>query len=120
MYTVLTVKKVDLLFCYRKEIFLLRLVVPNPCLAENGQYFPYAFSERAYIQCDAGGIHFQPCSSQVYWNQAEKVCAHKRKSKQKLSSPLKKLKSSTPVYGSVVTDIEKTPEELAAAALEDE
>jgi hypothetical protein len=38
------------------------------------QFHPFAFSRRAYINCDDEIIFFQPCNAKLYWNQEEKRC----------------------------------------------
>ena len=48
--------------------------VPNPCLAKQAQFHPFAFSRRAYINCDGETIFFQPCYGFLYWNQEAKRC----------------------------------------------
>jgi len=56
-------------------IFSFRiLAVPNPCLGHRQQFHPFAFSRRAYINCDDEVIFFQPCNSLLYWNQEGKRC----------------------------------------------
>jgi hypothetical protein len=52
--------------------------VPSPCVTNAEQFFPFAFSSRAYIQCDGELIYFQPCGPLLYWNQEEKFCDRKR------------------------------------------
>ncbi|CAF0737184.1 unnamed protein product [Adineta ricciae] len=58
-----------------------REAVPNPCLTTTEQFYPFAFSQRAYIQCDGELIYFQPCGPLLYWNQEEKICDRKRPAK---------------------------------------
>jgi hypothetical protein len=48
--------------------------VPNPCLTNLQQFHPFAFSRRAYINCDDELIFFQPCNTNLYWNQENKRC----------------------------------------------
>ena len=55
--------------------------MPNPCLTTTEQFYPFAFSQRAYIQCDGELIYFQPCGPLLYWNQEEKICDRKRPAK---------------------------------------
>ncbi len=50
------------------------LAVPNPCLTNLQQFHPFAFSRRAYINCDDELIFFQPCNANLYWNQENKRC----------------------------------------------
>jgi hypothetical protein len=53
--------------------------VPNPCLAasiEQQQYYSFAFSSHAYVQCNGDLLHLQPCATGLYWNQDEKICDH--------------------------------------------
>ena len=50
------------------------------------QFFPYAFSQHAYVQCNGELIYFQPCGSLLYWNQEEKICD--RKQTTKANSPI--------------------------------
>ncbi len=52
----------------------MNLAVPNPCLMNIQQFHPFAFSRRAYINCDDEIIFFQPCNAKLYWNQEEKRC----------------------------------------------
>lgn len=66
------------------------LAVPNPCLTINEQFFPYAFSQHAYIQCNGELIYFQPCGPILYWNQEEKNCDRKRPPKLDLPALLTK------------------------------
>lgn len=54
-----------------------RNTMPNPCLAastEQEQYYPFAFSAQAFVQCNGDIFHVQPCGSDLYWNQEAKVC----------------------------------------------
>lgn len=51
--------------------------VPNPCLASTSnveQYYPFAFSAHAYVQCNGDILYVRPCSAGLYWNQETKVC----------------------------------------------
>jgi len=48
--------------------------VPNPCLTNTQQFHLFAFSRRAYINCDGELIFFQPCNDRLYWNQEYKRC----------------------------------------------
>ncbi|CAF1203880.1 unnamed protein product [Adineta steineri] len=48
--------------------------VPNPCLTSKTQFHPFAFSRHAYINCDKKTIFFQPCNSNLYWDQENKRC----------------------------------------------
>lgn len=75
------------------------LAVPNPCLKSTEQFFPFAYSQHAYLQCDGEIVYFQPCGLVLYWNQEEKVCDRKKPPKLNLSALLK-------TYG--VTDEELT------------
>jgi hypothetical protein len=83
----------NLFFILRKNknFYFLFLVVPNPCLTSNEQFFPYAFSDRAYVQCNGDLIYFQPCGPSLYWNQVDKLCDRKRSPKIDLSTLLVKL-----------------------------
>ena len=74
------------------------LVVPNPCVTESDQFFPFAYSQRAYIQCDGELLFIQPCGPLLYWNQEEKICDRKRPSnvKSKTTTPKPKAKASVP------------------------
>jgi hypothetical protein len=72
----------------------LKIVVPNPCLTTSEQFFQYAFSQHAYIQCDGDLIYFQPCGPLLYWNQEEKICDRKRPPKIDLPALLKKFVSN--------------------------
>jgi hypothetical protein len=58
----------------KKDFQCLILAVPNPCLTNSQQFHPFAFSRRAYINCDDEIIFFQPCNSLLYWNQEYKRC----------------------------------------------
>lgn len=71
--------------------FFLDLAAQNPCLITDEQFFPYAFSQRAYIQCDGDLIYFQPCGPSLYWIQDEKICDRKRPPKVDLTALLAKL-----------------------------
>jgi len=54
-----------------------RNTVPNPCIAastDQEQYYPFAFSARAYVQCNGNIPYIRPCSSGLYWNQEMKIC----------------------------------------------
>jgi len=48
--------------------------VPNPCLTNSQQFHPFAFSRRAFINCDDELIFFQSCNALLYWNQEGKRC----------------------------------------------
>ncbi|CAF4872039.1 unnamed protein product, partial [Rotaria sp. Silwood1] len=100
--------------CHQSESYGLNCqeVVPNPCLTSNEQFFPYAFSQRAYIHCDGEIINFQPCSALLYWNQEEKNCNRKRptkvilpKLKKKLSSKSKKNKQEEKIIENINQEI---------------
>ncbi|CAF3458145.1 unnamed protein product [Rotaria sp. Silwood1] len=57
--------------------------VPNPCIGVSNneeQYYPFAFSTHAYIQCDSSLIHIRPCANDLYWNQESKTCDHEKTS----------------------------------------
>jgi hypothetical protein len=54
-----------------------RNTVPNPCMAASNdqeQYYPFAFSARAYVQCNGDILYVRPCASGLYWNQEAKIC----------------------------------------------
>jgi hypothetical protein len=68
------VNRVGGLFEKMNDLFLCFLAVPNPCLANIQQFHPFAFSRRAYINCDDELIFFQPCNANLYWNQENKRC----------------------------------------------
>jgi len=56
---------------------LLLDTVPNPCLAastEQEQYYPFAFSAQAFVQCNGDILYVRPCASGLYWNQEAKIC----------------------------------------------
>lgn len=55
-------------------MFIRFEAVPNPCLASRTQFHPFAYSRRAYINCDGESIFFQPCYGFLYWNQEDKRC----------------------------------------------
>jgi hypothetical protein len=70
--SMLIIEKINL---FKVFLFLsLNLAVPNPCLTNMQQFHPFAFSRRAYINCDDEFIFFQPCNAKLYWNQEEKRC----------------------------------------------
>jgi hypothetical protein len=51
--------------------------MPNPCLSETSekdQYYPFAFSSSAFIQCNGELLYVQPCAAGSIWNQDLKVC----------------------------------------------
>ncbi|CAF1022950.1 unnamed protein product [Didymodactylos carnosus] len=51
--------------------------VPDPCSEESRelvQYYPFAFSKQAYVQCNGEITHFRPCPSGLLWSQEEKAC----------------------------------------------
>lgn len=51
--------------------------VPNPCLtakSEEEQYFPFAFSAQAFVQCNGDLLYVQPCAPGSVWNQEAKIC----------------------------------------------
>ena len=57
--------------------FHLLDTVPNPCMAASNdkeQYYPFAFSARAYVQCNGDLLYVQPCAEGLYWNQEAKIC----------------------------------------------
>jgi len=58
-------------------------------LKSSEQFFPFAYSQHAYLQCDGEVVYFQPCGPVLYWNQEEKVCDRKRPPKLDLPSLLK-------------------------------
>jgi hypothetical protein len=54
-----------------------RNTVPNPCLAaasEREQYYPFAFSAQAYVQCNGDILYVRPCPDGLYWSQDAKTC----------------------------------------------
>ncbi|CAF2917589.1 unnamed protein product [Rotaria sp. Silwood2] len=54
-----------------------RNTVPNPCMGvstDEEQYYPFAFSVHAFIQCDGDLLHIRPCAAGLYWNQENKIC----------------------------------------------
>jgi hypothetical protein len=54
-----------------------RNTVPNPCLAastEQEQYYPFAFSAQAFVQCNGDLLYVRPCAGGLYWKQEEKIC----------------------------------------------
>jgi len=75
-------------------LIFVQIVVPNPCLTTSEQFFQYAFSQHAYIQCDGDLIYFQPCGPLLYWNQEGKICDRKRPPKIDLPALLMKLVSN--------------------------
>ncbi len=51
--------------------------VPNPCLAastEQEQYYSFAFSAQAFVQCNGDILYVRPCPGGLYWNQELKIC----------------------------------------------
>jgi hypothetical protein len=59
------------------NLFSIIDTVPNPCLAastEHEQYYPFAFSAQAFVQCNGDLIYVRPCATGLYWNQENKVC----------------------------------------------
>ncbi len=38
------------------------------------QYYPFAFSARAYVQCNGNILYVRPCATGLYWNQEMKIC----------------------------------------------
>ena len=65
--------------------------MPNPCLAESEQFFPFAFSQRLYIQCDGESLFFQPCAQSLYWNQEDKLCDRRRPGSMSRKGSMKKV-----------------------------
>ncbi len=66
-------------FSINQHFFVLIDTVPNPCLAastESQQYYPFAFSAQAFVQCNGDLLYVQPCASGLYWNQESKICDH--------------------------------------------
>ncbi len=64
------------IFFFKKEISFLD-TVPNPCLAastEPEQYYPFAFSAQAFVQCNGELLYVRPCAGGLYWNQEMKIC----------------------------------------------
>ncbi|UJR28695.1 hypothetical protein I4U23_009924 [Adineta vaga] len=54
-----------------------RNTVPNPCLAseqEHEQYYPFAYSAHAYVQCNGDIFYVRPCAGGLFWNQESKIC----------------------------------------------
>ena len=57
--------------------FFILDTVPNPCLAaaiEQEQYYSFAFSAQAFVQCNGEILYVQPCAAGLLWNQEAKVC----------------------------------------------
>lgn len=51
--------------------------VQNPCIAapdDHEQYYPFAFSAHAYVQCNGDLLYVRPCAAGLFWNQEEKIC----------------------------------------------
>lgn len=82
------------LFVFKNDKFFFSQAVPNPCLTTTEQFFPYAFSQHAYIQCDGELIYFQPCGPVLYWHQEGKICDRKRPAKIDLPALLTKYAAS--------------------------
>jgi hypothetical protein len=38
------------------------------------QYYSFAFSAHAYVQCNGDLLYVRPCSAGLYWNQESKIC----------------------------------------------
>jgi hypothetical protein len=38
------------------------------------QYYSFAFSSHAYVQCNGDILYVRPCAAGLYWNQESKVC----------------------------------------------
>ncbi len=38
------------------------------------QCYSFAFSSRAYVQCNGDILYVRPCAGGLYWNQESKVC----------------------------------------------
>ncbi|CAF3993687.1 unnamed protein product [Adineta steineri] len=95
-------------------------IVPNPCLTTTEQFYPFAFSQRAYIQCDGELIHFQPCGASLFWNQEDKFCDRKRPPKPKLPTlvpkPAAVLIKEIPREEEVEEDFEDVPVETTTIA----
>jgi hypothetical protein len=54
-----------------------RNTVPNPCMAASNdreQYYPFAFSAQAFVQCNGDLLYVRPCASGLYWSQEGKIC----------------------------------------------
>jgi hypothetical protein len=57
--------------------FIFVDTVPNPCLAassDSEQYYPFAFSAQAFVQCNGDILYVRPCATGLYWKQDAKVC----------------------------------------------
>ncbi|CAF2866376.1 unnamed protein product [Rotaria sp. Silwood2] len=108
--------------CHQSESYGLNCqeVVPNPCLTSNEQFFPYTFSQRAYIQCDGDIIHFQPCSSLLFWNQEEKICDRKRSTKVIVPKLKKKKISKSKHYKQEKKIIENINQEIITTTIQTE
>ena len=71
-----------------KSFFFLKLTlvfltcldtVPNPCLSaeqDHEQYYPFAYSAHAYVQCNGDLFYVRPCAGGLFWNQESKICDH--------------------------------------------
>mgnify|MGYP001950696637 CR=1 FL=1 len=68
------------LFCCQNTLYIRSFyvdTVPNPCLSASTaqeQYYPFALSTQAFIQCNGDMFYVQPCAYGLYWNQEAKVC----------------------------------------------
>jgi hypothetical protein len=49
-------------------------------LNDREQYYPFAFSAHAYVQCNGDLLYVRPCAGGLYWNQEEKICAREETS----------------------------------------
>jgi hypothetical protein len=41
---------------------------------DHEQYYPFAFSAHAYVQCNGDILYVRPCAGGLYWNQEMKIC----------------------------------------------
>jgi hypothetical protein len=44
--------------------------------SEREQYYPFAFSALAYVQCNGELVYVRPCAAGLFWNQDDKICDH--------------------------------------------
>lgn len=58
---------------------LLSDTVSSPCIGgsnDQAQYYPFALSVHAYIQCNGDSLHVRSCTAGLFWNQETKTCSH--------------------------------------------
>jgi hypothetical protein len=84
-----------------------RNTVPNPCLAaaaEGEQYYPFAFSAHAYVQCNGDILYVRPCAAGLYWNQEAKICDRGE------TAPAPPAKDQFPIIGQFSSNYDQQPQ----------